>query len=159
MENKLEALVGKDYSVTFRCSKAENVAKYSNAYNEGYIAVPFSIIETMSNIKDSNYWSYQYNAKLPVKQNGKYLANPSAIRLEQTSLSDFADLLADYYGYENNGEGHRMALASFVSELYLSPTVTRVILSDYTITVRAGKILDIEDSTPYIKAYNSGKLI
>lgn len=159
LENKLEALTGKDYAVTFRTSKQENAEKYDGCYTSGgFPTIPYEINNVLYSIKDSDYVAFKWNSNLPGCYNGKYLAMPNAFRIQYTNLSDFAVMLADYYGYSDDGQGHRMALATFLTELYYCPNVNRIILDDYTITFRAGKILDIEDSTIYINGFNSGDL-
>ena len=68
------------------------------------------------------------------------------------------DLAEDLGADWGIGYAQRVALAEIVYYQFMAPTVYRVVFSDYTITLRGGKTLDIEPSSGYIQAMESKNL-
>ena len=160
-ENKLKVLTGKDFNVSFRFSKKENVAKFDKKYD--YNAATNHIVfnnRIWKFIMDNNAVNTYNNIsnECPRYENGKYMSYPE-YNIVPCTLAEF---LNDYANRWHNGVSpytQRFILGNLTWNLFYSAKVERVIFEDYTVTLRAGKYLDIELSEEYLSSYyNEGVL-
>ena len=170
LANRLEVLTGVRYDVHFRTSFESTVKKY-NPLNIGeqnglFISNFLMKVEETYHIQnryDTYGMSYYMPNKLPIYENGQYWANPSYIVFEEFTLSQYLTergiSIAEYMGVDCMiGECQRMALAELTYFQFMQPTVVRFVFSDYTVTLRAGRYLDIELSDRYLEACYSNNV-
>ena len=154
LEDKIEMLTGKDYEVTFRTSKSENVQKIGGTISEDgmnnqfySIGMPFDVTSTLSNFTSVDY--YTPLVGLPgYKDNGKTYNYPAAIRVN-CSFKEFVEGIDKYYVNQGTGYSQRNSLAMFMSELFYHPFIVRIVCDDYTISFDAKENLVIEPSGFY----------
>ena len=173
LSNKIKVLTGKTYKVKINTSKEENAIKYGGNVNSK-TTLHFESIDDLSgrlmlfprhegfNIYSNKRNSF-YNKKLPYYDGKTYYSCPQYYNMSDVKMADYLtergiDLAEEYGADWGIGYAQRMALAEIVYYQFMSPTVYRVIFSDYTVTLRGGKTLDIEPSNGYIQAMNSGDL-
>lgn len=170
LANRLEVLTGVRYDVSFRTSFESTVKKYdtnSNVeHNDLFINNFLWKVEEAYHVQnryDDYNMSYYMPNKLPIYENGQYWANPSYIVFEELTLLQYLTErgigIAEYMGVDYMiGECQRMALAELTYFQFMQPTVVRFVFSDYTVTLRAGRYLDIELSDRYLEACYSNNV-
>lgn len=173
LSNKLKVLTGKTYKVKINTSKEENALKYGGNVNSKTTLHLESICDLTDRQslfprgegfnKYTNKGNTLYNKKLPHYDGKTYYSCPQYYNMSDVKMADYLtergiDLAEDLGADWGIGYAQRVALAEIVYYQFMAPTVYRVVFSDYAITLRGGKTLDIEPSSGYIQAMNSGNL-
>lgn len=162
ISNRLKVVTGKTYKVKVRTTRKENLKVDNNlTVNSNLLAMSHD-----DPIYDTVIYPYraemEYNPKLPYYDGKTYWSNPSYLIFSGYDLADYLTDrgidIAESRGWDYSiGECQRIALAELVYNQFINPTVVRYVFDDYTVTLRAGKTLDIEPSEEYLGyLYNEG---
>lgn len=160
LENKLKVLTGSEFDVTFRSSDKSTVEQYDaifecNAISDSKYVYGQELSKFLLNneaIAAPGVVERAYNES-SVYKDGNYYANPNLIFVHAVYFSDFLDEYANQWHGGVSPYTQRFILGNLIWNLFYSAKVERVVFMDYTLTLRAGKYLDIELSEPYINYY------
>ena len=149
ISNKLEVLTGKEFNVKFRTSDLWYVKAIDGRINE-----PIYNINTIYFIEDM-YAGAGYNVDirvqdngLPTYTNGNYYSNADYVIIDHLGLRGFLNVGSEtlfgteLWGIERTDE--ITVLTHLVRNLFYSADVDTIVFSDYTITLRAGRYLEIQ---------------
>ena len=160
LSNKLEVLTGKKFDVTIRTSKESTVRKLNDKYGienfkdtVGSLLLYSYVVSNKFTIDPDSQVQYIENNNPSVYKMGQCYANPNLLFVHNITLAEFLNSGAEQRHNGVSPYTQRYVLADLVYELFFTAKVNRVVFSDYTITLRAGRYLDIESSEYYIGYY------
>ena len=152
-ENKLKVLTGKEFDAQFRWSKFSTVEKYDNRYDTNYATNHGYFNKNIGNFLGQMGIGHliSFNC-VSLYTDGQYMANPDYIIVDYT-LGEFLNTYASVWHGGITPYTQRVILGNLTWNLFYSAKVTRFICTDYTLTLRAGKYLDVEPSEDYLGYY------
>ena len=164
LENKLKVLTGADFNVTFKSSKKSSVDKYDKKYGvhvvkerNGVYGGAYDNSNLLNFLCDRHLeFTMDFNETARY-ENGNYMSYPDYYIVHDYKLYEFLDEWAYKWHGGSNAYTQRIILGNIVWNLFNSARVTRLVFEDFTLTLRAGKYLDIEPSEQYLSPlYNEG---